>query len=156
MWYAIHTILLLLLSFVSGFRLELVYISRIVIVRSSLIHIHGFKLLVLLPQHVEVISFVYTNRVNLLYLKRSSDRLVIVAKGLEKLLNLLMLTTKQSITSQKLTIFVELSSQSTVDLLTVVSDRIVRAFIRFGGTRAVDLVYPKMSTRFGRLVFFTN
>ena len=41
-------LLLLLLNYVSGFRLELMYISLIVNVRSSLIHLHGFQLLVLL------------------------------------------------------------------------------------------------------------
>ena len=42
-------LLLLLVSFVSGFRLELMYVSLIEIIRSSLIHLHGFQLLVLLP-----------------------------------------------------------------------------------------------------------
>ena len=42
-------LLLLLVNFVSGFRLELMYISLIVSIRSSLTHLHGFQLLVLLP-----------------------------------------------------------------------------------------------------------
>ena len=33
----------------SGFRLELMYISLILNIRSSLTHLHGFQLLVLLP-----------------------------------------------------------------------------------------------------------
>ena len=41
--------LLLLVNFVSGFRLELMYISLIENIRSNLIHLHGFELLVLLP-----------------------------------------------------------------------------------------------------------
>ena len=41
-------LLLLLVNFVSGFRLELMYISLIENIRSSLIHLHGFQLLVLL------------------------------------------------------------------------------------------------------------
>ena len=41
--------LLLLVDFVSGFRLELTYISLIENIRSSLTHHHGFQLLVLLP-----------------------------------------------------------------------------------------------------------
>ena len=41
--------LLLLVNFVSVFRLELMYISLIENIRSSLIHLHGFQLLVLLP-----------------------------------------------------------------------------------------------------------
>ena len=40
---------LLLVNFVSGFRLELMYIYHIENIRSSLIHLHGFQLLVLLP-----------------------------------------------------------------------------------------------------------
>ena len=36
-------------EFLSGFRLELMYISLIVRVRSSLTHLHGFQLLVQLP-----------------------------------------------------------------------------------------------------------
>ena len=42
-------LLLLLVNFVSGCRLELMYISLIENIRSSLIHLHGFQLLVLLP-----------------------------------------------------------------------------------------------------------
>ena len=42
-------LLLLLVNFVSGFRLELMCISLIEIIRSSLTHLHGFQLLVLLP-----------------------------------------------------------------------------------------------------------
>ena len=47
------------------------------------------------------------------------------------------------------------SSQSTADLLTVASDRIARAFSRFGATQPVAL-YPRLLTEFGMLVFFTN
>ena len=42
-------LLLLLVNFVTGFRLELMYISLIKSIRSSLTHLHGFQLLVLLP-----------------------------------------------------------------------------------------------------------
>ena len=35
-------VLLLLVNFVSGFRLELMYITLIVSIRSSLTHLHGF------------------------------------------------------------------------------------------------------------------
>ena len=41
-------LLLLLVNFVSGFRLELMYICHIENIRSSLIHLHGFQLTVLL------------------------------------------------------------------------------------------------------------
>ena len=42
-------LLLLLVNFLSGFMLELMYISLIENIRSSLIPLHGFQLLVLLP-----------------------------------------------------------------------------------------------------------
>ena len=49
-WVSLNSALLLLLvNFMSGFRLELMYISLIENIRSSLIHLHGFQLLVLLP-----------------------------------------------------------------------------------------------------------
>ena len=50
-------LLLLLMNFVSGFRLELMYISLIVCIRSSLTHLHGFQLLLLLLQFIEIIFF---------------------------------------------------------------------------------------------------
>ena len=49
--------LLLLVSFVGGFRLELMYISLIVSTRSSLTHLHFFQLLVLLPYFIEITFF---------------------------------------------------------------------------------------------------
>ena len=42
-------LLVLLVNFVSGFRLKLMYISLIASIRSILTHLHGFQLLVLLP-----------------------------------------------------------------------------------------------------------
>ena len=42
-------LLLLLVNFVSGFRLELMYVYHIENIRSSLIHLHGFQMPVLLP-----------------------------------------------------------------------------------------------------------
>ena len=42
-------LLLLLVNFVSGFRLESMYISLIISIKSSLTHLLGFQLLVLLP-----------------------------------------------------------------------------------------------------------
>ena len=45
---------------------------------------------------------------------------------------------------------------STTDLLTVVSDRIARAFNRSGATRAAVLDISKALTGFGMLVFFTK
>ena len=66
-------LLLLLVNFVSGFRLELMYISLIIIIRSSLMHVHGFQLLVLLLQFIEVIFFICTNRINLLKFSQASN-----------------------------------------------------------------------------------
>ena len=88
-------LLLLLVNFVSRFRLELMYISLIVSIRSSLIHLHGFQLLVLLPWFIEITFFDCMNRVNLPNLK-SSDRLVIVAKVFLKMPNLHMLIKQKS------------------------------------------------------------
>ena len=42
------------------------------------------------------------------------------------------------------------------DLLTAVFDRIARAFSRFWYTQAVALVYPRLSTEFGMMFYFTN
>ena len=85
------------MNFLSGFRLELMYISFIVSIRSSLTHLHGFQLLVLPPQFIEITFFVYTNRINLLNLNESSDNLVILAKGFLKLPNLHMLMKLKSL-----------------------------------------------------------
>ena len=73
------------------------YISFIVSIRSSLTHLHGFQLLVLLPQFIEITLFVYNNRINLLNLNQSSDNLVILAKGFLKLTNLHMLMKLKSL-----------------------------------------------------------
>ena len=48
------------------------------------------------------------------------------------------------------------SSQSTEDLLTVVSDRIARAFNRSGATRAMALDISKAFAGFGMVIYFTN
>ena len=56
-------------EFVSGFRLELMYISLIQSIRLSLTHLHGFQVLVLLPQFIEITFFVCTKRINPLFLK---------------------------------------------------------------------------------------
>ena len=62
--------LLLLVNFVSSrFRLELMYISLIENIRSHLIHIHGFQLLVLLPKFIEITFFIFNKRINLLIVK---------------------------------------------------------------------------------------
>ena len=60
-------LLLLLVNFVTGFRLELMYISLIKSIRSSLSHLHAFQLLVLLPY-----SIVHRNHFLRLYQKDKS------------------------------------------------------------------------------------
>ena len=62
-------LLLLLVSFASWFRFELMYISLIESISSSLIYLHGFQLLVQLPWFIEIIFFICTNRLNLQNLK---------------------------------------------------------------------------------------
>ena len=47
----------LVLNVASGLRLELMYLSLILNIRSSLTHFHGFQLLVLLLQFMEVTFF---------------------------------------------------------------------------------------------------
>ena len=81
---------MLVLNFVSVSRLELMYMPFIINIKSGHIFLHGFQLFVLLPELIEI-SFVYTNKTNLLYLKGNSDRKVIFAKGFLKLSNWLML-----------------------------------------------------------------
>ena len=55
--YLNSVLLLLLVNFMSGFRLELMDKSLIVSIRSSLTHLHGFQLLVLLQQFTEITFF---------------------------------------------------------------------------------------------------
>ena len=81
----------LLPSFVSGSRFKLMYISLIVNIKSSLIHHHGFQLLMQLPQFIEIIFFIFAYTINTLYLRSNSDRLLTIAKGFLELQNLLML-----------------------------------------------------------------
>ena len=77
-------VLLLQVNFVSGFRLELMYISLMENIRLSLTHVHGFQLLVQLPYFIEMDFFVFTKRI------------VIVAKGFLKMPNLHMLIKQKS------------------------------------------------------------
>ena len=90
-------LLLLLVTFVKGFRLELMYITLIVNIRPILNYLtRGFELLVLLSYFVEITFFVCTSQINLLNLKEISGRLVIVAKGFLKLPTLHMLIKRKS------------------------------------------------------------
>ena len=78
-------VLLLVVIFASRFRLELMYISLIVSIRSNLIHLHGLQLLVLLSLLIEVTFCACTDKINLLNLKQSSERLVIMLREFLKL-----------------------------------------------------------------------
>ena len=90
-------VLLLLVNFVSGLRLDSMYISLIGNIRSSLTHCHAFQLLLLAAiVHRNHFFFCCTKRINLLILKYSSDRLVIIAKGFLKLPNLHVLIKQKS------------------------------------------------------------
>ena len=95
-------LLLRLLNFVCESKFKLMYIFHILNIRSYLIHLHELQVLVVLPYLTYRTHLVFTNRLNLLHLKGTLDSLVIVAKELLKLPNLLMLANirRQSITSQ--------------------------------------------------------
>ena len=90
-------LLLMLINFVTGLLLELMYTSLTINIRSSLIHLHGFQVLLVLPLLLEITSFIFINRINLLWLSPRSDSLVITAKRLLKLLKLLMLIKQRSL-----------------------------------------------------------
>ena len=81
---------------VCGFGLKLMYITLIIYARSSLIHVHGFQLLVL-SLLLKITSLVRTNRTGFLYLNWNSDRLIIAKKGILKLPNLLMLIKQKTL-----------------------------------------------------------
>ena len=72
------------------------YISLIEESVSSLTHLHGFPLLVLLSWFIEIKFFVCTKRIILLNLNQVSGRLIIIAKGSLKLPNLHMLIKQKS------------------------------------------------------------
>ena len=78
-------LLLLLGNFVSGFRFKLMYISLIVSISSNLTHLHSFSAAAIV--HGNQFFRLY---LNLLNLKESSRKLVIVSVGFSKLSNLHM------------------------------------------------------------------
>ena len=84
-------LLLLLVNFVSVFRLESMYISLIVSIRSNLTHCEPHLIACAASTVHRNHFFCCANRTNLLNVKESSHRLVIVAKGLLKLPNFHML-----------------------------------------------------------------
>ena len=94
---------MLVLNFVSVSRLELMYMPFIINIKSGHIFLHGFQLFVLLPELLEISSFVDTNKINLLYLKGNWDRKVIFCKSVLEAVKLAYANkAKASITSQKL------------------------------------------------------
>ena len=96
-------LLLLLVNFVSGFRLELMHISLIKNIRSSLTHLHGFQVLVPLPEFIQNTFFcLYQQNKSAesevkFRLARSHRKKVLEAAKLRYANK-----TKESITSQKL------------------------------------------------------
>ena len=99
-----YVLLVLLGNFLSGLRLELMYISLIemyqVKPRSSPWFSAACATAVV---HRNLFFFFCTNRINLLSIKQSSDRLVIVPKRVLEAAKLAHANkTKESITSQKL------------------------------------------------------
>ena len=97
--YFICVLLPLLLNFVSGFRLKLMYISLIKSIRSNFIHLHCSYLFVLLPLLLEITSFLCTSRLDQPCIRSNSDRLISIIKAFLNLLNLTMLI-KQEILSR--------------------------------------------------------
>ena len=94
-------LLLLLVNFVDGFRLELMYISLIISIWPKPTHIHGFQRFALLPQFTEITLFLCTNRINLL--NRKFRQASHCCKSVLEAAKLAYATkTKESTTSQKL------------------------------------------------------
>ena len=101
-WISLNSVLrLMLVNFVSGFRVESMYMSCIKSIRSNLTHLYGFQQLVLLPWIIEIAFFICSNRINLLNPKEGSDRLVIIEKGFLKLLKSHMLLKQKSLSLPK-------------------------------------------------------
>ena len=103
-------LLLLLVNFVSRDQVG-IDVSLIVSLRSGLTHLHGFQLLVLPPEFIEILFVICANRINLLNLKESSGRLVIIAKVFLKLPHLDVLINQKSLSlprNMALGTFVEL------------------------------------------------
>ena len=93
------------------------YISFIVNIRSSLIYLNGFYLLVLLPQLLEITFIVCINRITFPNLK--IYRLVIISKGLLKLPNLHMLIKQKSLICLR-----NIAAKTLVGLLIVPSTKV--------------------------------
>ena len=62
----ILVVLSLLSNFVREFKLESMYISLILSIRSSLVHLHGFQVLMQFSWFFETTSYICTNRINII------------------------------------------------------------------------------------------
>ena len=89
-------LLLLLVNFVNGFRLELIYISLIVSIRSNLTHLHDVQQLLLLP---EIFCFLFVPAESKVKFRQASNH---CKRVLEAAKLGYATKTKESITSQKL------------------------------------------------------
>ena len=87
----------LILKFAGGFRMQVKYITLTESTKSSFFYIHDFHLLVLLILLIEITSFICINKINILYLRASSNRSAIVAKEFLSLLSLSMLVKEEII-----------------------------------------------------------
>ena len=96
-------LLLLLVNFVSGFRLALMCISLIESISSSITHFHVFQLLALLPQFIEMTFFHWCRKDKS---SQSKLRFRLGNNRCKRVLEAAKLAyankTKESITSQKL------------------------------------------------------
>ena len=98
---SLFRLLYLKISLIRMLALLLMSFVNIKSIRSSLIHLYGLQLLVLQSLFVEINSFICTNRINLLCLRSSLGRLVIIVKEFLKLPKLLLLTKQASLASPR-------------------------------------------------------
>ena len=125
-------LLLLLVNFVSGFKLELIYI---VIVRSSLTQLLGFWLLVLLPWFIEITFIICINRINLLNLKVKFRQASNCCKRVLEAAKLVYATkTKESITSLSGHHFPDLAVWTFGELSIVFSTKVILLYLLYSTT----------------------
>lgn len=103
--YLTWMILLLKLCLRSEFRFKLMYVCLIESIRSILLYLHVFNLLLLLSMQ-EISSITATNRTDMLWQRTSSERTIIIAKGFVNLQKLLKLTKQLSLSSPENLVFV--------------------------------------------------
>ena len=92
-----------ILNFISWFKLELMYISLIKSIRSNLIHLQFPAACAAANAHRNPVwNPICTDRINRLYLRTRSDRLLIIAKVFLNLVNLLMIIKQQNLSRTRL------------------------------------------------------